>query len=272
MTGFAIILKEEPRQRIDLASLTEKIRAARKAAEIEKLPIFVGNRKCVFGDLFVVYGKPGGRLVFDNVCGKIDGIGSRWREGILEVYGDAGDRLGHGMTGGTIIVHGNAGDFAASDMRDGDILIEGNAGNFLGAPLTGERAGMNGGVVRVEGNAGARTGDRLRRGLLLIEGDVGELCASRMIAGSIAVMGHMGPRLGHAMRRGALFMMRPPARFPDSFNDSGAHTLPFHHLFLAHLKRQGGAFSVLNPSDNRLRKYVGDISVRGSGALLFYDG
>lgn len=271
MTGFVIILKEEPRQRIDLSSLTERLRAAKNAAEIEKLPLFVGNRKCRLGDLFVVYGKPGDRLVIDNVNDKIDGIGCRWREGILTVYGDAGNCLGRGMTGGAITVHGNAGDFAASGMRGGEILIEGDVGDFLGAPLTGERIGMNGGVVRVEGNAGARAGDRLRRGLLLVEGDVGELCASRMIAGSIAVMGRVGPRLGFAMRRGTLFMMRPPSRFPDTFNDSGAHTLPFHHLFLAHLKRQGGAFSVLNPSDNRLRKYVGDISVQGSGALLFPD-
>ncbi len=271
MRGFAIILKEAPRQRVDLSPLTEKILAAEKAAEVEKLPLFVGNRKCRLGDLFVVYGKPGDELVFDNMCGKIDGIGARWNQGTLTVYGDVGDRLGHGMTGGHIIVHGNAGNFAASGLRDGDILIEGNVGDFLGAPIPGERIGMNGGVVRVEGNAGARTGDRLRRGLLLIEGDVGEFCASRMIAGSIAVRGDVGPRFGFAMRRGALFMMRPPARFPETFNDSGAHTLPFHHLFLAHLKRQGGAFSVLNPSDNRLRKYVGDVSVRGSGALLFHE-
>ncbi len=272
MSGFATILKDAPRQRVDIAPLTERIRAAKKAVEIEKLPVFVGNRKCRLGDLFSVYGKPGDHLVFDNICDKIDGIGSRWNEGALTVYGDAGDRLGHGMTGGTITVHGNAGNFAASGMRDGEILIEGNVGDFLGAPLTGERIGMNGGVVRVEGDAGVRAGDRLRRGLLLIEGNVGELCGSRMIAGSIAVMGDVGPRLGYAMRRGALFMMRPPTRFPETFNDSGTHTLPFYHLFLAHLKRQGGAFSVLNPSDNRLRKYVGDISVQGSGALLFHDG
>lgn len=271
MKRLLLTLKEPPRQRLDLSALTKDGFAAKTRQEVAEMRLFVGRRSCRLADLFKISGEPGERLVIRNGSERLDGIGTGWREGELIVHGDVGAYLGREMSGGTLTVRGNAGPFAASRMSGGKIIVEGDAGDFLGAPMAGERAGINGGVVHVMGNAGDRAGDQMRRGILLVEGDVGGYCASRMIAGSIAVMGNVGPNLGIAMRRGSVLLMCPPRNIPATFNDCGKRSLPFYRLFIAHLRSLGGRFAGLDPSHDRMRRYVGDRSVDGKGEILFYE-
>ena len=115
--------------------------------------------------------------------------------GELIIDGDAGDRVGAGMTGG---LGGRARQRAATTpalaMGGGVLRIAGNAGDRLGAAAPGASKGMTGGEIVVGGSAGSEAAARARRGLVVVGGDAGSY------AGAGDDRGHAGRARPHGRR------------------------------------------------------------------------
>ena len=249
---------------VDASPLLPARLAGRGAAELERLPLRVGNRDLPLGELARV--EPGGtdRLVIEGAFPSLDGLGRGMAAGHLRVEGDAGAYLAQGMTGGTVELDGSAGLFAAAGLRGGVVRIGGDAGAFLGAALPGERHGMRGGSVVVAGDVGDRAGDRMRRGLI-VAGSLGDFAASRMIGGTIVARAGCGADPGYAMRRGTLLLGRAPDTLPATFADNGVHELPWLALLGRELDRLAPGFGL---TVGRVARWTGCASAGGRGEIL----
>ncbi len=259
-------LKAEPPTRLALDGLLPERLAGLSTAEIERLPLLVGNRREAVGDWFNVEPGDPARLEIAGDCGRLDRIGAGMSSGGISVSGNAGAYLGIGMSGGTLSVSGAVGFGAATDLRGGTVQIGADAGDGLGGSLPGATGGMRGGTVIVAGNAGAQPGHRLRRGLIVVSGNAGPGCGAEMIAGTIVLGGSTGILAGAAMRRGSIIALGGTARIAPTFGDSGVHELLILKLLAQHLARIGlGALAArLGP----LRRWLGDAAVAGRGELL----
>ncbi len=105
----------------------------------------------------------GGSIHVHGHCGNWLGWQMRW--GRIEVMGDAGHAIGcgrHGMDDGLITVWGNAGDRAGQKMRRGMILIAKDAGDYTGA-------NMIAGTVVVLGKCGHLPGYGMKRGTIIMQ-------------------------------------------------------------------------------------------------------
>ena len=264
MTRLA--LKEEPPVRLALDGLIPERLAGLAPAEVERLPLALGNRRQRVGDWFRVTASDGETLELEGDCRRLDRIGAGMSGGALSIRGDAGAYLGIGMSGGTIAVSGAAGYGAATDMRGGTLRIAGDAGDAIGGALPGALGGMRGGTVLVAGRAGDEAGRHLRRGLIVIGGAAGTACGTEMVAGTIVVAGSLGARAGTAMRRGSVIALGGATRIGATFADCGVHDLVFLRLLARHLATLGlGALARrLGP----LRRWMGDAAVGGRGELL----
>ena len=265
MTRLA--LKDELPVRLSADALTPERLAGLSAAEIERLPLAVGNRRERVGDWFRVRaGDDPAAVTFEGSCARLDCIGAGMTAGRIAVQDDAGAYLGRGMRGGEVAVSGSAGYGAATDMRGGTVRIRGNAGDAVGGSLPGSAAGMRGGAVLIGGNAGAQAGQRLKRGLVVVGGDVGPACGAEMIAGTVVVGGAVGGNPGVAMRRGTIIGLGGAALIGPTFADCGVHDLVIFRLLARHLEALGLAAlaSRLGP----FRRWAGDAAVAGRGELL----
>ncbi len=267
---LTLILKAEPRQRVDLSPLSEAAKLRR--TEIAALKLWSGRKAYRVDELFEIEGEEASKLVIRNATAKLDYIGKDAADMDILVEGDAGAYLGMGLRSGQIRVTGNAGVFAACEMRGGTLQIDGNAGDFLGAALPGNKRGMRGGTVLVKGDAGDRVGDEMRRGIILVEGSVGDYCASRMIAGTIAVMGETGGFLGYGLRRGTVLLWRKPASILPTFGDCGVHTLSYLPLWFAALRDLDSRFAAPDAAFDRVHRYGGDLASVGRGEILIRAG
>lgn len=268
MKPVTLELREQPRQRIDMAHLTHDALGSLNIEEIAALPLQLGNQTVEVGNLFKVSGSDASTIVIANACDRLDRMGAAMRHGRVIVDGDAGMYLGESMHGGTIHVLGDAGAFAGTGMQDGEIRIDGSTGNFLGAATPGERQGMRGGVIIVKGNCGDRAGDRQRRGLIMIGGNAGNFSGSRMLAGTIAVKGRCGHSVGYGMRRGTILLYRKPISLPVTFNDAGRHNLHFLALLTSQLDTLNSDFALLGSPEHRVQRFVGDLGWNGQGEVL----
>jgi formylmethanofuran dehydrogenase subunit C len=169
-------------------------------AEIERIPIFQGNRKIPFADFFSVQGDAAdGQMVWEGEFSGVHWIGAKMTDGAIHVCGNAGRHIGSEMRGGRIIVDGNAGDWVGGEMHGGLIHVKGNAGHLIGAAYRGSARGMTGGTILVDGDVGNEVGHTLRRGLIAIGGSCGDLAGFNMLAGSILLFGSTGIRHGAGM-------------------------------------------------------------------------
>ena len=260
-------LKEEPPVRISAETLTPERLSGLSVAEVERLPLAVGNRREHVGDWFRVRaGDDAAAVTFEGPCVRLDCIGAGLTVGQVAVQDDAGAYLGRGMRGGEISVSGSAGYGAATDMRGGVIRIRGNAGDAVGGSLPGSAAGMRGGAVVIGGNAGAQAGQRPKRGLVVVGGDVGPICGAEMIAGTVVVGGAVGANPAVAMRRGTIIGLGGAAMIGPTFADCGVHDLVIFRLLARHLVALGLAAlaSRLAP----FRRWAGDAAVGGKGEIL----
>lgn len=269
MSALTLRLRECPRQRIDLAGFTPDGLAGKTLAEIQAIPLWVGNQQTAAGNLFAIEGDELDRIVIQSDSDRLDGIGSGMTRGSLTVEGRAGAYLGQGMRGGEIRVSGDAGLFAGSGMSGGVLRIDGSAGDFLGAAIPGERRGMRGGRIEVRGNAGDRVGDHQRRGIILIAGDAGDFCGSRMGAGTILVLGRTGGDVGFAMRRGTLLLTAEP-ELPPTFNDNGQQDLSVLRLLTRSWRTLDAPFDTLDARGTRVRRWLGDLGNEGRGEVLVW--
>ena len=255
-------------QRLDMRQFTPDRLAQLTLDEIRRLPLYVGNRSELAGDLFDVSGEPSERIHITTAASNLDFIGAGMRLGELTVIGDAGHGVAQGMSGGLLLVRGSTGDEAGTNISGGQLRIEGHTGERLGGPSTGATQGMSGGLIHVTGRAGDRAGERMRRGMILIDGDTGSYCGANMIAGTIVVQGTVYPMAGSGMRRGTLLLSREPHGLPATFNDNGIHDLSFLGLLLGELARntQLGAWGAAAPSVHR---FLGDVGDGGIGEILW---
>lgn len=261
-----LTLKDEMPLRLSVKELTPERLARLSPAEIERLPVAMGNRPSCVGDWFRVAASADAALEFDGPCARIDHIGADMRAGSVIVHGDAGAYLALGMCGGTITVRGSAAFGAATALRGGAVRIGGSAGDGLGGALPGEDGGMRDGIVVVAGNAGAGAGARLKRGLLAVCGATGAGCGAGMIAGTIVVGGGVGAHAGAAMRRGTIVALSGIERVGPGFVDCGVHDLVFLRLLARQL--EGLGLTELAHRIGPLRRCLGDAAIAGKGELL----
>jgi formylmethanofuran dehydrogenase subunit C len=261
-----LVLKAEPPARLAVDGLMPERLAGLSPAEIERLPLALGNRRQCVADWFRVEATDDAVIEIEGDCRRLDKIGGGMGAGTLNIHGDVGAYLGIGLSGGTIAVTGAAGYGAATDMRGGTLRIAGDAGDALGGALPGAPGGMRGGAVLVAGRAGAEAGRRLRRGLIVVGGDAGVACGAEMVAGTLVIGGGIGPLAGAAMRRGSIIALGGAARIGATFADAGVHDLIFLRLLARHLAALG--LGTLAARLGPLRRWTGDAAVGGSGEML----
>jgi formylmethanofuran dehydrogenase subunit C len=261
-----LVLKAAPPVRLAVDGLIPERLAGLSPAEIERLPLALGNRRQCVADWFRIEPTDDPAIEIEGDCRRLDKVGGGMATGTLTLRGDVGAYLGIGLSGGTIALAGTAGYGAATDMRGGTLRISGDAGDAVGGALPGALGGMRGGTVLVAGRAGAETGRRLRRGLIVIGGDAGTACGAEMVAGTIVVGGGIGPLAGAAMRRGSIIALGGAAHVGATFADGGVHDLVFLRLLARHLAALGlGTVAArLGP----LRRWTGDAAIGGTGELL----
>ncbi len=269
MSELTLRLRQPLAQCVDMSPFTPERLQGKRADEIARTPLWLGNRQLECGDLFAIDGRDAERIVIESESERLDRIGAGMSRGSIRVEGHAGAYLGIAMRGGSLEVSGNAGIAAGCAMHGGALTIDGDAGDFLGGALTGERQGMRGGLLRVRGRAGDRAGDLMRRGTILIEGDCGDYGASRMVAGSLVVLGRCGAHTGWGMRRGTLLSTSEPHSLPITFNDNGLHSLSFLSLLCHSLAEQTGLVE-LRDRGARVRRWLGDLSCGGQGEILVW--
>ena len=277
MSALTFILKQLPRQRVNMAPLSVDKIAGLSIAQIGAIELQCGKRSLrtdqlfdLMGhQLFDLTGHDHKEIVIKNCCDKLDYIGQQMSSGKVTIEGDAGGYLGQGMSGGTILVDGSAGLFTGCEMRGGLIQVEGNIGDFAGGALPGNKKGMRGGMMIIKGSTGDRAGDQMRRGTILVEGSVGSYCGSRMIAGTIAVMGKVGPLAGYAMNRGTLLFWHGPENISSSFADCGTHTFSsFLPLLFRSFSDLDSRFADRKMWLHRIHRYQGDLAALGKGEIL----
>lgn len=239
-------------------------------AEIEKLPVYHGNRQACLADFFSVRGAASDahvRLLGD--CSAVKWIGHAMREGHIVVEGDIGMHLGSEMEGGRIEVRGDAGDWVGGEMVGGHIQVWGRAGHLVGGAYRGSSVGMKGGTILIHGDAGNEIGGCMRRGLIAIGGRCGDFAGVAMLAGSIFVFGVPGIRMGAGMKRGtiALFGSGQPALLPTFRYDCDIQP-QFLALYLSQLR--GWEFPLTRDYDKEgcFARYNGDLLEIGKGEVL----
>ncbi|HVX13621.1 MAG TPA: formylmethanofuran dehydrogenase subunit C [Pirellulales bacterium] len=237
-------------------------------SEIERIPVFHGNRQLPLGEFFAVSGSAADRRIdFEGDLSGVHWIGAQMAGGEIRVEGPAGRHLGSEMSGGRIHVTGDAGDWTGAEMRGGFIRVDGRAGDLVGSAYRGSARGMTGGAIVVAGDAGDEVAHSMRRGIIAIGGSLGDAAAVSMIAGSLFVCGGCGVRPAAGMRRGSVVLLGADPRILPTFKPAG-HCRPLYlRIFLAHLVRLG-----LNlpgeAVDCDYRLYHGDLLSGGRGELL----
>jgi len=254
---------------IEVAGLVPSAVCEKSLAEIERLPIWHGNRQRPLAEFFRVSGSAADHcLEFVGDLSSVQRLGTGMTEGSLRIEGSAGRHLGAEMRGGSIDVSGAADDWLGAEMHGGVIRVRGNAGDLVGAAYRGSPRGMTGGTILVEGNVGQEAGHSMRRGLIAVGGSAGEFAATNMIAGSLLVFGRCGTRPGAGMRRGTLALLG--GQMPEllvSFRPGSICRPQFMRLFLRWLAEQD--FPVpegLLDADYRI--YHGDRLAIGRGEIL----
>ena len=104
--------------------------------------------------------------------------------------------------------------------------------------------------------------------MILINGNAGDYVASRMFAGTVGIFSQVGQYAGFGMKRGTLLLRHQP-KILVTWQDCGAHNLPFMHILLQSFKGLPSKFASLSLS--RVHKFAGDLSVDGRAEMLIID-
>jgi formylmethanofuran dehydrogenase subunit C len=188
-------LRSEPPARLFASGLLPERLDGLREADVAGLRLRCGREELVVGDLFEVSGIAGERLVLAGDLRRFDGIGA-------------------GMSSGEIEVRGDVGAWAGAEMAQGLLRIFGDAGDRLGGAYPGARAGMTGGEIVVSGDAGEEAGACMRRGLVAVGGRTGNGAGLRMLAGTVIALGGIGEEAGLGNKRGSLVSGRPAEPLP----------------------------------------------------------
>jgi formylmethanofuran dehydrogenase subunit C len=235
--------------------------------EIAGLPVWMGRRECLLGDVFAVQGERSARVRVEGDCSAVDSLGAGMTGGELTVVSAAGARVGAGMRGGRIEVHGPVADDAGVGMIGGVLHVHGEAGHRLGASQPGAAKGMMGGEIVVTGSAGADAAVRARRGLIVVGGAVGPGAGRGMIAGSLVVFGRVGASPGSGNKRGSIVAVGG-VHVPATYRYACTYEPPHVRLTMVYLRRRYGLAIDDRVVAGRYRRYCGDAGVPGKGEIL----
>lgn len=252
---------------VEVEGIVPDLVARLTLAEIQRLPVYEGNRTAELGQFFDISGDPGDEVMqWEGDLRGVHWIGAKMRRGRIEVEGSAGRHLGSEMRGGEIHVSGDAGDWVGGEMRGGSIHVRGRAGHLVGAAYRGSARGMNRGTILIEGDAGNEIGHTMRRGLIAIGGQAGDLIGFNMRAGTILLFGEVGIRHGAGMRRGTIAFLGAAPELLPSFRWSCRTRPLILDLLLNDLARH--QFPLREPTPNaELELYCGDMLEGGRGDL-----
>jgi formylmethanofuran dehydrogenase subunit C len=254
---------------VEVEGVTPDVVRGRALAEIEKLPIFHGNRAAALADFFGVSGDPGdGIMRWEGELSGVHWIGAKMASGAIHVIGNAGRHLGSEMSGGAIHVSGDAGDWVGGEMRGGQIHVRGRAGHLVGSAYRGSPRGMTGGTILIRGSAGNEIGHSMRRGLVAVGGSVGDLVGFNMLAGTILVFGDSGIRPGAGMKRGTIGLLgaNVPPLLP-SFRYACRYRPEVLTVLLRSLRREGMPLAENGPPRD-VDLFHGDMIAGGRGEIV----
>lgn len=235
--------------------------------EIAELPVWAGSRQARIGDFFDIRGERSASVRVVGDVGRVEGLGTATAGGELVIDGDAGARVGAGMSDGLVEVHGSVGDDAGLGMSGGVLRVAGDAGDRLGGATPGASRGISGGEIVVVGSAGRDAGARARRGLVAVCGDAGAGAARAMIAGTVVVLGRVGEEAGAESKRGSLVAGGTVA-VPPTYRYACTYRPPHVRLLLTHLRRRHKIDLDDRLVDGLYERWTGDVSTVGRGEIL----
>ena len=122
----------------------------------------------------------------------------------LEVFGDANDYVGKGLSGGTIVVR----PLVSSPMIASENVIIGNTCLY----------GATAGKLFAAGRAGERFAVRNSGAVTVVEG-CGDNGCEYMTGGTAVILGPVGANFAAGMSGGMAYVYDPEERFPDLVND-----------------------------------------------------
>lgn len=278
-----LTLRTAPDLPVEAEILTPENVTGKTRAEIESLPLLVGNRRERVGDHFDV--QVTGESSLGSATGE-DGtatlhlagdftrfkrLGERMATGRMIVDGPVGFHAGAYMSGGMLTLLGDAGDYLGAHMRGGRIEVRGSAGHFAGAAYRGYTQGMNGGMILIRGSAGQMAGARMRRGLVAVRGGCGDGPGFGMKAGTVLVGGLPGVRAGAIMKRGTVMLLTPPSGLLPTFLYNCTYRPPIWPLLFTSLAGMDFILPGIGPGA-MFDSYSGDMTEGGRGEILVYRG
>lgn len=266
MPPVVLCMKEAPTSiPLEAESISPDLFVQRSQAEIEAMPVALGNETLRLGDFFKVEGERSDEIVLEGCTGRVKWIGSGMTRGQIVVHGDVGMHAGSYMRGGEILVEGNADDFLGVEMQSGLIRVKGNARHRVGAAYRGSKYGMQGGTILVDGNVGHEVGAYMRRGLIVIKGNAEDFLGAMMMTGTICLFGQAGIRTGGGMQKGTIICMRPVDLLPTFAYDC-TYAPVFLRILFKELKQLG--VECPTQADGLVRRYHGDLADVGKGEIL----
>lgn len=270
-----LALREANRVPLEAEVVTPDRLGGLTAAEVERLPVYYGNKARPLAEHFEVRVEGGGEapdggptVVVEGPTGRVKRLGEKMSRGRLVVTGDAGMHVGAEMTGGELIVEGSADDWAGAQMAGGLLWVKGRAGNRAGSSYRGSKVGMTGGVLVVGGDAGHEVGGYMRRGLVVLLGDVEDFAGARMVAGTVLVLGRAGSRAGAGLRRGTVVVAGGVPEVLPTFRDTCVYRPGFLTVYARALRARGLPVPEGALEGRPFRRLGGDLAELGKGELL----
>ena len=267
---LTLTLRQVPTLPLEAPILSPDRLVGKSLAEIETLPLLLGNRTVTLGDWFAVSGDssmPDLTIIGD--CGRVKSIGVGMGMGTLTIHGSGGMHVGAAMVGGRLEVHGDVGDWAGAEMFGGSLHIHGRAGSNAGGAYRGSRKGMRGGMILIDGDAGPELGALMRRGLIAVGGNVGDYAGNDLIAGTIALFGEVGIRCGAGVKRGSIVSFGGAIEMIGTYAFDCEYEPVYPMLLQKHLREVGFEPARKMPQPmTRFRRYSGDRLIYGKGEML----
>src|SRR5688500_18621646 len=214
---------------VDLDGVTADRCAALSAREIASLPVWIGRRQAVLGELFDVRGERSDRVRVEGSLRRVSGL--------------------------------------AAGMAGGELLVDGKAGDRAGSAAPGAAKGMTGGEIVIGGSAGDEVAARARRGLVVVGGDAGPHAARAILAGTLIVVGRTGAHAGRGSKRGSIVALGG-IDVPATYEYACTYQPPHLRLTFTYLYRRYGLSVPDRVLDGRFRRYCGDAGEIGKGEIL----
>jgi formylmethanofuran dehydrogenase subunit C len=247
--GLVATLKAPIRGRADFGEVLAGSWGAVSAGELARRTVVLEAETTVpLGDLFDVRGTPSGRIRFQGDLRRVDRIGAGLSKGTVVVESGVGHEAGIGMSGGVLDVHGDAGDRVCGAAPDA-------------------RKGMTGGELIVRGSVGTEPGTRMRRGLLVVTRHVGARAGPAMIAGTILVFGNAGRAPGIGSKRGSVVALGS-IDIPATYRYACTYQPDHLRVMLLRLRDRYGLKVQKRHLTGFYRRYSGDLGDLGRGEIL----